>query len=57
MDLFIIGAIALLTAAIGALAAIITRRPLLRILTYTVIGLGLGIPIGYALAPFILSFY
>ncbi len=57
MDLFIMGIAALLAAVIGAVVAVVTRQPKLKILTYAFIGLILGIPIGYVLAPVFLSFY
>jgi len=57
MDLFVLGAVALLCSIFSALIALITRKPKLRMLTYAVVGLIIGIPIGYVLAPFILSFY
>lgn len=57
MDLIIMGILGLLAAVMGAAVALITHRPKLKILTYAFIGLILGIPIGYAVAPFILSFY
>ncbi|MBT4638372.1 MAG: hypothetical protein HOC09_06070 [Deltaproteobacteria bacterium] len=57
MDLFITGILALLAAVLGAAVALITHRPKLKILTYAFIGLILGIAVGYAVAPFILSFY
>jgi len=57
MDLFIMGFVALIAAVIGAVVAIITHQPKLKILTYAFVGLILGVPIGYALAPFVLSYY
>lgn len=57
MDLLVMGVIALLGAIIGALAGIIARKPKRHIATLGGVGLLVGIPVGYILAPFILSFY
>ncbi len=57
MDLMILAAVAILLAVFSALVAIFTKKTKWKVLIYALVGLMAGIPIGYALAPFVLSFY
>ena len=57
MDIFVI-VIAGLVAAIAAIpVAIIKKKDIGKIFVYALIGFVIGLPIGYILAPFIISFY
>ena len=56
MDLFVTGAFALSIGIIGILVAVFTKKPKIKWLVYALIGLVAGIPIGYLLTPFFISF-
>jgi len=56
MDLFVMAIVALILAIIAALAAVFNKKRLKIIFAYAGIGLIAGIPLGYLIAPFVLSF-
>ena len=56
MDWIVTGVVALVMGIIGLLVAIFTRKKIGKILIYVLSGLIIGIPLGYLLAPFIISF-
>ena len=57
MDIFIIVIAGIIAAIVAALIAIFKKRGIGKIVVYTLLGFVIGLPIGYILAPFILSFY
>ena len=57
MDIFVIVVTALVTAVVAALVAIIKKKGIKKFFLYALFGLVIGLPIGYILAPFIISFY
>ena len=57
MDLIVIAVIAVIIAVFALLFGIFTKKPVRRILIYTILGLMVGIIFGYFLAPAIISFY
>jgi hypothetical protein len=57
MDIFIIVIAAIITAILAAAIAIVKKRGIGKIFVYILLGFVIGLPIGYLLAPFILSFY
>jgi hypothetical protein len=56
MDMMITAVVAVLVTIISTLIAVITKKSLKKIVFFALIGLILGIPAGYFLAPFIISF-
>ena len=56
MDWIVTGVVAVIMGIIGCLIAIITRKKMGKMLIYAVSGLIIGIPVGYILAPIIISF-
>ena len=57
MDIFFTVIVAFIVAIAALLFAIFTKKKLKKILMYALFGFIIGLPIGYLLAPFILSFY
>ncbi len=57
MDIFIIVCTGIIVAILAALVAIFKKKGIGKILVYALLGFVIGLPIGYILAPFILSFY
>ena len=57
MDIFVIVVAGLLAAITAALLAIIKKKGVKKIFIYALVGFIIGLPIGYILAPFIISFY
>jgi hypothetical protein len=57
MDIFVIVIAGLLAAIGAALVAIIKKKGIKKIFIYALVGFIIGLPIGYILAPFIISFY
>ncbi len=57
MDIFVIVIAGLLVAIAAALVAIIKKKGIKKIFIYALVGFIIGLPIGYILAPFIISFY
>jgi uncharacterized MnhB-related membrane protein len=57
MDLMVTAVVGIIFAIIAVLIAIITRKKLKRVLIYGVLGLIIGLPVGYVLAPEIISFF
>ena len=57
MDLMIIAVVAVLAAIISAVIAIIIKKSKWKILLFAVAGIIIGLPLGYLIAPFVLSFY
>jgi hypothetical protein len=57
MDMMLTAIIAVLITMIAVLIAIIAKKSKWTILLFAVIGLMIGIPGGYFLAPFIISFF
>lgn len=56
MDLIVTAVVAIIFAIIAVLIAIITKKKVKRVLIYGVLGLHIGLPAGYLLAPVIISF-
>lgn len=57
MDIFVIVIAGLIAAIVATLFAIIKKKDIGKIFVYALIGFVIGLPIGYVLAPFIISFY
>ncbi len=57
MDIFVIVIAGLVIAIVSTLVAIIKKKGIGKIFVYALIGFVIGLPIGYILAPFIISFY
>ena len=57
MDMGITAIIAVLVTIISVVIAVIAKKSIGQILIFAVIGLIIGIPVGYFLAPFIISFF
>jgi len=57
MDWIVTGVVAVIMGIITLLIALITRKKWSKILIYAVSGLIIGIPVGYMLAPVIISFF
>ena len=57
MDLIVTAVIAVVFAFIALVIAFITRKKIGTMLIYAVSGLIIGLPIGYLLAPTIISFF
>jgi hypothetical protein len=57
MDLLVTAAVAIIFAIIAALIAIITRKKIKKVFIYGVISLIIGLPVGYVVAPVIISFF
>jgi hypothetical protein len=57
MDWIVTGVIAVMMGIIAVLIALITKKKLRKILIYAVSGLIIGIPVGYLLAPVMISFF
>ena len=56
MDMFVMAIVALITAIIAALTAVFNKKRIKTILAYAGIGLIAGLPLGYLIAPFIISY-
>ena len=56
MDWIVTAVVSIIMGIIALLIAILTRKKIRKILLYTVSGLIIGIPVGYFLAPIIISF-
>ena len=56
MDMFVMAIVALITAIIAALAAVFNKKKLKTIFVYAGVGLIAGIPLGFLIAPFVISF-
>ena len=57
MDIMVIAIVAVIVSIIAVILAVIQRKKIGKILIYAVIGLMTGLPIGYFLAPIIISFF
>lgn len=57
MDIFVIVIAGLVAAIASALVAIIKKKDIGKIFVYALLGFVIGLPFGYVLAPFIISFY
>ena len=57
MDLFVTAVVAIIIAIIAVLFAIITRKRIGRVFLYGILGLIIGLPVGYFLTPLIISFF
>lgn len=57
MDWIVTGFVAVIMGIIALLIALITRKKLRKILIYAFSGLIIGIPVGYLLAPVVISFF
>ena len=57
MDLIVTVVFASLLAIIICLIGIFTKKKIWRILLHTILGFIIGLPIGYFLAPIIISFF
>jgi uncharacterized membrane protein HdeD (DUF308 family) len=56
MDIFVTLIVGILTCIIFTLVAVFTKKSKWKILIFGIIGLLIGILMGYLLAPFLLSF-
>lgn len=57
MDLIVMAFVAVLLALIAVVIAMIRRKKIRTILIYAISGLIIGLPIGYFLAPTVISFF
>ena len=57
MDIMVIAIIAISVSLITALIAVIKRKTIGKIFIYAALALIIGLPFGYLLAPFIISFF
>lgn len=57
MDIFVTASVGIIAAILAVLIAIFTKKKIGKIFIYAILGFVIGLPIGYVLAPFILSFY
>ena len=57
MDIFVIVMAGLVASIAAALIAIFKKKDIRTIFVYASVGFVIGLPIGYLLAPFIISFY
>jgi hypothetical protein len=57
MDLFVTAVVAIIITIIAVLVAIITRKKIGKIFLYGIVGLIIGLSIGYFLTPMIISFF
>jgi hypothetical protein len=57
MDIFVIVCAGIIAAILAALVAIFKKKGIGKIFVYALLGFVIGLPIGYILAPFVLSFY
>lgn len=57
MDMMIMAVVAILTSIIALLIAMITKKSKWNVLLFATIGLIIGMPLGYFLAPFVISFF
>ena len=57
MDLMIMAIVAVLIAIIGVLIAFFKKKSIRKIFVYAIFGLIVGCPVGYFLAPIIISFF
>ena len=57
MDIFVTAIVAAVVVFIAVLIAIITRKRIGKIFVYAILGLFIGLPLGYILTPIIISFF
>jgi hypothetical protein len=57
MDLMVTAVVAIIFAIIAVLIAIITRKKVRKVFIYGILSLIIGLPVGYLLAPAIISFF
>ena len=57
MDIFVTAIVAIIFGVIAVLIAIFTKKRIGKILIYALFGLLIGLPVGYFIAPFVISFY
>jgi hypothetical protein len=57
VDLIVTAVVAVLVMIVAVLVAIIRKKKIGRILLYGILGLVVGLPAGYSLAPTIISFF
>ena len=57
MDIMVIAIIAISASIITALIAVIKKKTIGKIFIYAALALIIGLPFGYLLAPFIISFF
>lgn len=57
MDLMIMAVVAALAAIISTVIAVIAKKSKWKILLFAVIGIIVGLPLGYLIAPFVISFF
>ena len=57
MDIFVTAVVAIIVAILAVLVAIFTKKKIGKIFIFAILGFVIGLPIGYFLAPFIVSFF
>jgi hypothetical protein len=57
MDIMVTIVVASFIAIMGVLTAIVTRKTIKKIFIYAILGLIVGLPVGYFLTPVIISFF
>ena len=56
MDLFVTAIVGIIVAVIAVLIAVIRKKKLWKMGIYAILGLIIGLPVGYFLTPIIISF-
>jgi flagellar basal body-associated protein FliL len=57
MDIIVTVAVAILIAIISVLFPIFTKKTIKKIFIFAILGLIIGLPVGYFLTPIIISFF
>jgi len=57
MDVFVTAIVAIIIAIVAVLVAIFTKKKIGKIFIYAILGLIIGLPVGYILTPFVISFF
>ena len=57
MDIMVTAVVAGVIAIMGVLIAIVTRKTIGKVFIYGILGLIIGLPVGYFLTPVIISFF
>jgi predicted PurR-regulated permease PerM len=57
MDIMVTAVVAVVIAIMGVLIALVTRKKIGKVFIYAIVGLIVGLPVGYFLTPFVISFF